>query len=1078
MYLLKNKATKSSLTRRAFSFVLMLSMILSMMIPTLGVSVAAADTGSDVVLMSLTKTSATVAETGNQFTTESGVFAGVSNLTAWSNNTQKVVGGAGKTPIVFNNAQTTGGWKPVSVAGLDNADAFQIKFSTLGYQNIRFTSKQKSTGSGPDAFLLAYSVGGPTGSYTVIPNSATGTSGIPAISRVSNDTYDALQATYDNFVLPSEMNNVSEIYLRVVFNGLTTLGANGNTSINDIVIIGDKAAKADVSLMSLTKTSATVAETGNQFTTESGVFAGVSNLTAWSNNTQKVVGGAGKTPIVFNNAQTTGGWKPVSVAGLDNADAFQIKFSTLGYQNIRFTSKQKSTGSGPDAFLLAYSVGNPTGPYTVIPNSATGTGGIPAISRVSNDNYDALQATYDNFVLPAEMNNVSEIYLRVVFNGLTTLGANGNTSINDIVIIGDEKGSGSATVNKTAFNAVLAEAALKIKGDYTAGTWAVFADAYQSALTVAGDNMATQQEVNAAKISLQSTMNALKRLDEVVDIMDWPGNGGVTAWDTTAKLLQDGSGLDFHDGKLYVVNNKEGKFWALDVALDGTLSYTPGFENGKVVRFKSNNGEPDTEGITVDGQGHVYFASERDNNNKNVNFNSILQVENPLSAATVFTATRQWDITASLPNVSANLGIEAVEWVSNADVAGKLFDANTNAPFDPANYPNATAGGVFFVALEDNGHVYAFVLYDNETFVRIADIDPKLGTAMALNYDEEEGVLWVKADDTKGNVAAIVTFTGTPTVKITHVNPPSGLNKGGNYEGFAIAPSSYAVNGQRPVYHIEDGLKTNSLMIGSISSGYVTGVVVDYSKLAEAIELAAVKVETSYTEETWSRFAAMLTEAQRVFADAKATQQQVDAAKVNLTSAMNALAFKIVKKSLSGIAITTQPTKTQYFVGENLDLDGIAVTGTYDDASTEALTVTAANITGFNSTAAATGQVVTVTVNGKTARFTVDIVATTDYIIGTPIVSITGLSATVSAKINIQQSVTAPATVIFQLMDGKTPVQLMAIKSTIQDGQEVTAQFNLPSAKNYTVKVLIWNDLHGQVSKATPQTSTITPAKP
>lgn len=40
-----------------------------------------------------------------------------------------------------------------------------------------------------------------------------------------------------------------------------------------------------------------------------------------------------------------------------------------------------------------------------------------------------------------------------------------------------------------------------------------------------------------------------------------------------------------------------------------------------------------------------------------------------------------------------------------------------------AKGPDAVAGGVFFAALEDNGHVYAYVLNKDETVVQIADID-------------------------------------------------------------------------------------------------------------------------------------------------------------------------------------------------------------------------------------------------------------------------------------------------------------------------------------------------------------------
>ena len=80
--------------------------------------------------------------------------------------------------------------------------------------------------------------------------------------------------------------------------------------------------------------------------------------------------------------------------------------------------------------------------------------------------------------------------------------------------------------------------------------------------------------------------------------------------------------------------------------------------------------------------------------------------------------------------------------------------------------------------------------------------------------------------------------------------------------------------------------------------------------------------------------------------------------------------------TLDTIAITTPATKTTYVVGETLDITGMVVTGTYSDATTEVLTVTAGDVSGFDSSAAATGQVLTVTISGVSTTYTVDIVAT------------------------------------------------------------------------------------------------------
>ena len=72
-----------------------------------------------------------------------------------------------------------------------------------------------------------------------------------------------------------------------------------------------------------------------------------------------------------------------------------------------------------------------------------------------------------------------------------------------------------------------------------------------------------------------------------------------------------------------------------------------------------NAAGPDSEGITVDGDGYVYVAVERDNSAKGVNYNCILKVD-PRTDAKDIVAMQEWDLTDSLPQVSANMGIEAV----------------------------------------------------------------------------------------------------------------------------------------------------------------------------------------------------------------------------------------------------------------------------------------------------------------------------------------------------------------------------------------------------------------------------------
>lgn len=83
---------------------------------------------------------------------------------------------------------------------------------------------------------------------------------------------------------------------------------------------------------------------------------------------------------------------------------------------------------------------------------------------------------------------------------------------------------------------------------------------------------------------------------------------------------------------------------------------------------------------------------------------------------------------------------------------------------------------------------------------------------------------------------------------------------------------------------------------------------------------------------------------------------------------------EIANVRLASIAVTTPPTKTQYNVGESLNLAGLVVTGTYDDATSAPVSIAMSNISGFNSGTAGT-KTVTVTFGGKTTTFNVTVVS-------------------------------------------------------------------------------------------------------
>ena len=77
--------------------------------------------------------------------------------------------------------------------------------------------------------------------------------------------------------------------------------------------------------------------------------------------------------------------------------------------------------------------------------------------------------------------------------------------------------------------------------------------------------------------------------------------------------------------------------------------------------------------------------------------------------------------------------------------------------------------------------------------------------------------------------------------------------------------------------------------------------------------------------------------------------------------------------TLSSIAVTTPATKLVYYVGDStLDISGLVVTGTYNNGTTKAETVSIANISGFDTTVAGS-KTLTITKGGKTTTYIIEV---------------------------------------------------------------------------------------------------------
>lgn len=305
----------------------------------------------------------------------------------------------------------------------------------------------------------------------------------------------------------------------------------------------------------------------------------------------------------------------------------------------------------------------------------------------------------------------------------------------------------------------------------------------------------------------------------------WPGSPNVVPAEDY-DFGNDMSGLDYEPsgpttGVLWAARNKAGTMFRL--VLDVNDNWVPdgadGWAAGKELRYPGGTGHPDSEGITISGSSSadgVYIASERNNDNSGVSRNSVLRYD-VSGTGTSLSATAEWNLTADLPATGANLGLEAITWIDDATlVAAGFVDESTGLAYDPANYPGH-GDGVFLVALEQTGGIYAYALQADGGFTRLATIASGLTIVTDLQYDGERQQLWAECDNTcNGRLTVLELEQGAFVIRHRYERPANLGNN--NNEGFAITPLSQCAAGERPVYWADDDATGGvSIVRGSLS---------------------------------------------------------------------------------------------------------------------------------------------------------------------------------------------------------------------------------------------------------------------
>jgi hypothetical protein len=304
-----------------------------------------------------------------------------------------------------------------------------------------------------------------------------------------------------------------------------------------------------------------------------------------------------------------------------------------------------------------------------------------------------------------------------------------------------------------------------------------------------------------------------------VPALSWPGATTIATVDDLNVFGGNLSGLAYQPsgsgapGVLWAVRNGPSTLYRL--IHDGT-KWVPdtanGWGNGKQLVYPNGLGVPDAEGVTLAGgdANGIYVSVERNDGGGQAGISrpAILRYD-VTSPGMALTATREFDLTADLPGLGANAGLEAVTWMPDTVLVEKgLIDESTGVAYEPSSYPDHGAG-LFFVGVEQDGRILAYALNQSTgAYTRVAEIASGFPKLMELTYEPETKKLWAICDDScdgrsaRMDIAQSGAKDGRFVVTETYERPAGMPNL--NNEGFAIAPQAECVGGFKPVFYADD----------------------------------------------------------------------------------------------------------------------------------------------------------------------------------------------------------------------------------------------------------------------------------
>jgi hypothetical protein len=272
--------------------------------------------------------------------------------------------------------------------------------------------------------------------------------------------------------------------------------------------------------------------------------------------------------------------------------------------------------------------------------------------------------------------------------------------------------------------------------------------------------------------------------------------------------------------------------------------------------------------------------------------------------------------------------------------------AETGTPTVTVAYEGQTAAFAVSVIGPDLTLVaIAVTASPTKTSYTQGDAFSSAGLAVRASYNDGSAAAvtgytlsWNGASLTEGSTA-ITAETGTPTVTVAYE---------GRTAGFAITVNPAGIT-----------LTAIAVTHPPEKTDYVKG---------ETLDLSGLTVTGTYSDGTNKPETVALSNISGYDADTTGGQTLT----VTINGKTDTFTVTVHAVALHSIAITTPPAKTVYAKGEALNISGLEVTGTYTDGNPKQETVALSNISGYNANTMG-DQTPTVTINGKTAAFTVTV---------------------------------------------------------------------------------------------------------